>query len=359
MRYIYFFLVLLTARQGMCQESLYQLVDQYAKENNFSGVVLVATDGKPDILKAVGLSDRETDKAMQTDSKFRIASMTKVFTAVLTMKLVDEGKLDLEKPISAYFPEYVGEGKDQVILHHLLTYSSGIENTAEPLGMKPYQTLLSLDDFIIKYCSGPLVYLPGSESRYGNTEYILLQKIIEKVSGRSFEEILTAHILGPLQLRNTGMYTGKNPPKDKVTSYTWEDSLKTLTPDEPYLPVMFFGAGGMYSTAEDLLAFVQGLFGQKLLSPQSTKQLLTFHPDLGYSAYGLWGSDGWGTFAEKFYYRTGGILGSTSNWIHTLDSKKTILILSNTNQPNLFGLSEELYLLGTKEETLLNSGGIK
>ena len=118
-------------------------------------------------------------------------------------------------------------------------------------------------------------------------------------------------------------------------------------------------AAGGEPTAEDLLAFDQRLFGEKLLSPQSTKQLLTFHPDLGYSAYGLWGSDGWGTFAEKFYYRTGGILGSTSNWIHTLGSKKTILILSNTNHTNLFGLSEELYLLGTKEKTLHNSGSIK
>ena len=359
MRIIFFFLVLLTAQHGMCQDSLTQLVDKYAKENNFSGVVMVATDGKPDILKAVGLANRETGKAMQTDSKFCIASMTKVFTAVLTMKLVEEGKLALDKPISAYFPEYVGEGKDKVTLHHLLTYSSGIENIADKLGMGPYQVQLSLDEYIGKYCSGPLVYLPGSESRYGNTEYILIQKIIEKVSGQSFEKNLTAHILGPLHLRNTGMYPTKNPPQNEVNSYTWDDSLKTLTPDEHYLPEMYFGAGGMYSTAEDLLAFDQGLFGEKLLSPQSTKLLLTFHPDLGYSAYGLWGSDGWGTFAEKFYYRTGGILGSTSNWIHTLGSKKTILILSNTNQTNLFGLSEELYLLGTKEKTLHNSGSIK
>lgn len=344
MRIIFFFLVLLTARQGMCQESLSQVVDQYAKEFNFSGVVLVATDGKVDLLKAVGLSDRETGKAIQTDSKFRIASMTKVFTAVLTMKLVEEGKLDLNKSMGVYLPDYNGAGKDQVTLHHLLTYSSGIENTADPLGMSPYQVQLSLDEYIGKYCSGPLVYLPGSESRYGNTEYILLQKIIEKVSGLSFEENLAKHILHPLQMRNTGMYDEKNALENVVTSYTWEDSLKTLTRDQPYLPEMYFGAGGMYSTAEDLLAFDQGLFGEKLLSPESTARLLTIHPDLGYTAYGFWGSEGWGTFAEKFYYRTGGILGATSNWIHTIDSKKTILILSNTNQANLFGLSEALYL---------------
>ena len=358
MRIIFFFLVLLTARAGMCQESLSQVVDQFAGENGFSGVVLVATDGKVDVLKAVGLSDRETGKAMHTDSKFRIASMTKVFTAVLIMKLVDENKLALDKPISAYFPEYVGDGKDKVTLHHLLTYSSGIENTADPLGMKSYQTLLTLDEYIARYCSGPLVFVPGSESRYGNTEYILLQKIIEKVSGRSFEENLKDHILRPLQLRNTGMYKGKNSPQGEVNSYVWDDSLKTLTPDEPYLPEMYFGSGGMYSTAEDLLAFDQGLFGGKLLSPESTARLLIIHPELGYTAYGFWGSEGWGTFSEKFYYRTGGILGSTSNWIHTIDSKKTILILSNSNQTNLFELSEALYLMGTKEKTLTGSGNI-
>jgi CubicO group peptidase (beta-lactamase class C family) len=355
MRSLLLFLFLFSAQVGLSQSIFTSVLDDFARDQDFSGVVLVATDGKVDLLRAIGLADRDQALPMRTDSKFRIASMSKVFTSVLVMKLVEAGKLDLDKPMGVYLPEYTGAGKDQVTLHHLLTYSSGIENTADPLGMKSYQTLLTLDEYIARYCSGPLVFVPGSESRYGNTEFILLQKIIEKVSGRSFEENLADHILRPLQLRNTGMYEGKNPPKDEVTSYTWEDSLKTLTRDEPYLPEMYFGAGGMYSTAEDLLAFDQGLFGEKLLSPESTSRLLTIHPELGYTAYGFWGTEGWGTFAEKFYYRTGGILGASSNWIHTMDSKKTILILSNTNRANLFEISEALYLLGTKEKTITGS----
>jgi hypothetical protein len=82
-----------------------------------------------------------------------------------------------------------------------------------------------------------------------------------------------------------------------------------------------------------------------LLSRASTEQLLTLHPDLGYTAYGLWGSTGWGTFSEPFYYRTGGIQGSTANWIRTMETGKTILVLSNTNATNLFELSEQLYLV--------------
>lgn len=100
----------------------------------------------------------------------------------------------------------------------------------------------------------------------------------------------------------------------------------------------------MYSTVEDLLKFDTAIFSNKLLQPKTTDLMLKFYPELGYTAYSMWGSDGYGNFAEKFYYRTGGILGSNSNWIHTIQNKKTIIVLSNTNTTNLFEMSEKLYL---------------
>ena len=78
--------------------------------------------------------------------------------------------------------------------------------------------------------------------------------------------------------------------------------------------------------------------------------LLKIHPELGNTAYGLWGSGGWGTFNEPFYYRTGGILGSTANWIHTIEKGKTIIVLSNTNASNLYAFSEQLYRVSTGKD---------
>jgi hypothetical protein len=105
----------------------------------------------------------------------------------------------------------------------------------------------------------------------------------------------------------------------------------------------------MYSTIEDLLKFDQGLFNYRLLSEEFTSKMLTVNQSLGYTAFGLWGSTGWGKINEPFFYRTGGILGSRANWIHTMDTKKTILVLSNNNINDLYKFSEELYLLSLEK----------
>jgi CubicO group peptidase (beta-lactamase class C family) len=187
--------------------------------------------------------------------------------------------------------------------------------------------------------------VPGVKSSYSNTEYIILLKIIELASGRSYSEFLNEVIIKPLKLKNTGVNSYEKVPKRMVKAYTFSDSLKTLTPDEPYYGEMYFGAGNMYATCNDLLVFDQAIFSNKLLNKHSTQKLLEIHDDLGYTSYGFWGSTGWGNFNEKFYYRTGGILGSTSNWIHTMGTNKTIIVLSNTDTTNLYELSEKIYLL--------------
>jgi CubicO group peptidase (beta-lactamase class C family) len=271
--------------------------------------------------------------------------MTKVFTAVLVMKLVEAGKISLEQTFEKYLPAYKGEGGDKVTIHQLLTYSSGIRNQLEPLAMQPYSVKLSLDAFIDRYCSGKLVHAPGEKSTYGNTEYIILQKLIEQVSGKRYENYLREVVLLPLGLKNTGMAKTDGRTNEQVATYTYSDSLKVFTADLPYCIENYFGAGALYSTLEDLLHFSNALFGRKLLKPETTERMLTIHEKLGYTAYGLWGAGGWGIINEPFYYRTGGILGARANWIYTTGTGKTIIVLSNTDATNLYELSEQLYLL--------------
>lgn len=347
------FVLLLSTTLGFGQSDYAKLIDYYHQTKNFNGVVLVATAGKTDFVRATGVADREHNIPMQVDTKFKIASISKAFTAILTMKLVKEGKLDLHKTIGEYLPSYSGEAKDKATIHHLLTYASGIENQAELLDMQSYQIKLSLDGYIEKYCSGPLTSQPGTSSNYANTEYILLHKIIEQVTGMSYEQYLAAVILQPLRLENTGICYSHDIIPQLADTYTYNDSTQITQRDQPYYPEMFFGAGGMYATVADLMAFDNAVFNNKILNAKTTNQLLQINPDLGYTAYGFWGSDGWGTFAEKFYYRTGGILGATSNWIHTMDTQKTIIVMSNTNATNLYELSEQLYLMSTGKEVIL------
>lgn len=321
-----------------------KIVELFQKEKDFSGVTLVATDGKIDFIGAFGFADKAAKTKSKPESKFKIASITKTFTAVLILKLYEQGKIDLNATIGKYLPEYTGEGKDKVTIHQLLTYSSGIANELEKGGMLPYQSPVSLNEFIKKYCSGKLEFEPGSKSVYANTEYIILGKIIEKVTGKSFAKVLQKEIISPLKLKNSGLANSQKSVKGLVQSYTQDETSKAFKLDEQYLSETYFASGAMYSTAEDLLKFDTAIFSNKILQPKTTDLMLKFYPELGYTAYSMWGSDGYGNFAEKFYYRTGGILGANSNWIHTIQNKKTIIVLSNTNATNLFELSEKLYL---------------
>jgi len=327
------------------QQPFQAVVTQYYQAQHFNGVVLVATDGKIDFLSSMGVANRSTGEALTPQTTFKIASMTKAFTALMIMKLYEEGRIQLEATIGHYLPKYSGAGKDQVTIHQLLTYSSGIENQAEPLGMASYQTQKTLDDYIRTYCSGKLVYTPGEKSTYSNTEYILLQQIIETVSGKKYEQYLHEIILDPLKMTHTGVLHSEVKIPTLTPSYTYDEVQKTFADDAPYYSENYFGAGCMYATVEDMLLFSTALFGHQILSESTMKKMLEIHEDLGYTAYGLWGSSGWGTFKEPFYYRTGGILGATSNWITTLDTHKTILIMSNTDATNLYEMSEALYLV--------------
>ena len=121
------------------------LLDNYHMQKQFNGVALVATNGEIDFLGSEGVGNRQQKTGLNVKSKFKIASISKVFTAVLVMKLVEEGKLHLDDKISKYLSNYTGEGKDHVTIHHLLTYSSGIENQLAAQGISPYQLQISLD----------------------------------------------------------------------------------------------------------------------------------------------------------------------------------------------------------------------
>ena len=321
------------------------LLSIYNSEKHFSGSVLIATDGNIEFAKGINNPDSKNNQTIDVKSKFRIASVSKTFTAVLIMKLVEENKIHLDSTIHHYFPKYKGPGGSEVTIDQLLTSSSGIENSLDGLGLEPYQSKISLEDFIDKYCSGNLINKPGEKYLYGNTEYIILHKIIQNVSQKSFEDYLNEVILTPMGMHNTGVANSNNLRTEQVESFFINPESEVLEIEETYFPELFFGSANLYSTVEDLLKFDQGLFRNSMLSEKSTSKLLTVNQELGYTAYGLWGSTGWGKIHEPFYYRTGGILGSRANWIHTMDSKKTIIVLSNNNINDLYKLSEELYEL--------------
>jgi CubicO group peptidase (beta-lactamase class C family) len=155
---------------------------------------------------------------------------------------------------------------------------------------------------------------------------------------------LQENILKPLKMESTDLLNSKDIIEGLTNSYTINDTTNILTSDEPYFIENFFGAGAMYSTVEDLLKFDNAIFNYKLLNVVNTKLMLSPNEKLNGVAFGVWYAGGYGTFNKPFIYRTGGILGSCSNWIHSLEDKVSIIVFNNTNGTNLYELSEQLYL---------------
>lgn len=343
---ILFIGLLFISRATFGQTDFAKVVDYYNQQKNFNGTVLVATNGKIDYLSGVGISNRQSNLIINSKSKFKIASITKTFTAVLILKLYEQGKLDLNATIGKYLPEYKGEGKDKVTIHHLLTYSSGIPNCEGNTGIMVYQSPISVDDFIIKYCSGRLEFKPGTQFSYHNGDYIILGRIIEKITGSTFSKYLESEILTPLAMENTNMLYSKNITSGLAETYYIDDSTKVFYKDDPMYIENYYSAGAMFSTAEDLLQFDNGVFSYKLLAKKTVELMLTSYPDLYGVAYGFWVTNNqFGDKTFKVANRQGSIWGANANWLHIIDSNKTFLILSNTNATNLQELTEQLVLV--------------
>ncbi len=355
MKFTFIILTLLISSLGFGQTTKFsEVINYYKSEKNFNGSVVVATNGQIDFISGVGFANRQAGTNINTKSKFKIASITKTFTAVLILKLYEQGKLDLKETIGKYLPDYKGDGKDKVTIHNLLTYSSGIPNCEGKTGIEVYQLPISTDDFIAKYCSGKLEFEPGKQFSYDNGDYIILGRIIEKITEKSFLQNLNETILKPYGLNNTSMLATKDIVSGLVPTYNIDDSTKTFFIDDPMYIENYFTAGAMYSTVEDLLKFDNAIFGNKILAKKTVDLMLTPYPELYGVAYGFWVTDNkYGNITTKTANRQGSIWGANTNWIHLIDKNKTVIVFSNTNATNLNDLTEQLILIATGQPTTI------
>jgi CubicO group peptidase (beta-lactamase class C family) len=254
---------------------------------------------------------------------------------------MQEGKIELNKTIGNYFPGYTGEARDKVTIHHLLTYSSGIEN-ADQSSETMYAIQMPLDTIIKRYCSGKLVTTPGSKMNYKNAEFIILGKIIEQITGKPFVAVLQERILAPLQMKHSGLLFNKDIVPGLVNNYI-TDSTGKFYNDDPYWIENFYSSGAMYSTAEDLLTFDQALFTNKLLKPETVQLMTTSYPELWGVAYSFWVNDQpFGKIKTRVMDRRGSISGANTAWYHFIKENKTVIVFSNSNAADVVALREKL-----------------
>jgi CubicO group peptidase (beta-lactamase class C family) len=303
-------------------------LDEYlsaiTKQGRFSGSVLVARDGKVILSKGYGLANVEWDAPNAPQTRFRLGSITKQFTAASILLLQERGKLSVQDPICKYFTD-CPSAWSEVTLHHLLTHTGGIPNfTSFPDYQKTMMIPVTVESLVARFKDKPLDFKPGEKWSYSNSGYELLGYIIEKASGQSYEPFLQANIFGPLRMTSSGYDHYERIIKQRATGYSRQGSNLV---NSPYLDMTIpYAAGSLYSTVEDLYLWEQSLFGSKLLAPKSLEAMLT--PVKNDYAYGLAVNQ---QFNHKMVSHGGGINGFATFLAHFPDDKLTIVVLRNSD----------------------------
>lgn len=330
-------------------QSLDSAIATSARETDFNGVILVTEDGRVQYRHAFGLADRAFAVPATPDTRYRVGSVTKLFTAVLILQLAQEGRLSLDAPIRAALPDYPGDGGDRVTIHQLLNHSSGIAQwdrvssyqEAFANGLEQYQRPLAPGALLRRCCSVPLERQPGEAFTYNNADYFVLGRIVERLTGRSFEDALAERILRPLALASTGMLHWDRIVPALAPTYFWRDDRRVLVPDMPVYFENWYAAAGMYSTAADLATFADALYGGRLLRPDMLRRMLT--PGLDDYGYGLWSyrvtraGRSW-----RVAKRPGSVMGANAVLYRLLDRDVSIVLLANTNRADLDRLAQTI-----------------
>lgn len=314
------------------------IVQKSITTNAFEGTILIADKGELVYHESFGFKGSDSSSPVTNTSHFSIASVTKLFTAIAIMQLIEEGKFQLTDNLHFLLPEFDIAMSKKITVHHLLLHISGLPNEDDEIYRQEKKPTAFVSETLTQKRS-----LLG-EFNYANIDYVLLGLLLEKYDHTTWEESITNRILSPLKMQNSGFLKKNAYPQDFAYSFSYDAEGKRLK-DPLFFIENYYAAGCMYATAEDLLKLDQAMYGNQILSNKSKELMFTSYPEYNYSGYSVWTYNY--PFSEsqpKIMERRGGILGANSVLIRMLDTNKTIIILSNTNtfNPDSFGNKESL-----------------
>ena len=241
--------------------------DAAAAEDAFSGVLLVARGDEVLLQRAWGLADRAAGTPVTLDTRFRLGSMNKMFTAVAVLQLVEAGRLSLEGSVGQSLPGYPNADIAKVTIRQLLTHAGGTGDIFGPAFDQHRLSLKTHDDYVRLYGARGPTHPPGQAHEYSNYGYVLLGAIIERTSGLAYEDYVARHVFAPAGMHDTGALPEDVDVPGRARAYTRKDGAWVDAADT--LPYRGTAAGGGYSTAADLLKFARALRAGVLLSPAS------------------------------------------------------------------------------------------
>lgn len=299
-----------------------QIVQSYVNNKQFMGSVLVARGDQVLFSKGYGSANLEWNVPDAPNTRFRLGSLTKQFTAASILLLEERGKLKVEDPVKKYMPD-APTAWDKMTIFHVLTHTAGIPNfTSFP----DYPSTMALpatpEKLVARFRDKPLDFEPGEKWNYSNSGYVLLGYLIEKISGESYPSFLQKNIFTPLGMKDSGYDSYSAIIERRASGYA---NGPNGIINAPYIDMSIpFSAGALYSTTEDLLRWEQALFGGKLLSAASLKKMTT--PFKNDYAFGLLVHT---VNGHKLIDHNGGVNGFTTQLSYFPDDKLTVVALAN------------------------------
>jgi CubicO group peptidase (beta-lactamase class C family) len=311
------------------QSTLYEKIDEIVQAevryDLFSGTVLIAEDGRIIYSGGFGEANKEYHIPNSPETKFNISSIQKTFIATLVMQLYQENLLDLNDPLTKYYPECPWSTADRIQIHHLLNHTSGLGDYRDTeeyrMNSESYRSISDLLPLLFKQQPA---FTPGERFRYSNTCVLLLKGIIEQITGKKLKQALEDRIWYPLGMDNTALFVGGDLLENRATAYMLADDAKSYVRirEEPSA----YAGGGVYTTVLDLLKFDQALYGEELLSEETKRIMFTpVEPSPNY-AYGWVVVDFGGT---KIIYHGGDSGGFSSEFRRYPAKGLTLVVLSN------------------------------
>jgi D-alanyl-D-alanine carboxypeptidase len=337
-------LVLHRLTEADALKALSARADRLAGEGEFSGAVLVAKNGQVVFSHAYGLADRERGILNTLRTRFRVGSMNKMFTAVAILQLVEAGKVELDAPLGKYLTDYPNRDvASKVTIHELLTHTGGTGDIFGPDFDAHRAELRTLADYVKLYGKRGLEFEPGSRWAYSNYGFILLGRVIEKVTGQSYFDYVRQHIYRAAGMIRSGSLPEDQAVPDRSIGYMKPPGATAWAPNTDTLPYRGTSAGGGYSTVGDLARFADALLSHKLLSPDSTKLLTTGKVKAGPGAKYAYGfEDARDTDGNGWVGHGGGAPGMNGDLRIYPKSGYVIAVLANIDPPAAQRISEYL-----------------
>ena len=307
-----------------------KLLSEQFKAGESGCAALVAQKGQILYKKAFGMADIELNVPMQADMVFRIGSITKQFTAVCILQLMEQGKLSLQDEITKFIPDYPTQAH-KITIEHLLTHTSGIKSYT---GMKNFQDIIRKDmkpeEVIDFFKNQPMEFVPASKFNYNNSGYFLLGYIIEKVSGKTYPQYLEENIFKPLGMTNTVFGSNSKIIKNRASGYEpGSDGIVNASLMSMTIP---YAAGSIQSTVEDLYKWHQAVHAYKLVKKENLDKAFTPYKlvDGKGTKYGY----GWGMSevqGSPTLEHGGGINGFLTQALYLPNEDVFVAVFSNSN----------------------------